>query len=65
MVRSRDNVVGIAIGYGLDARRVGVRALVGSRIFSSAHHPDRLWGPPSLLSNRYQVLFPWGKPAGV
>jgi len=20
----------------------------------------RLWGPPSLLSNGYQELFPWG-----
>jgi hypothetical protein len=51
---SRDNVVGIATGYGLDDRRVGVRVLVGSRIFSSARHPDRLWGPPSLLSNWYR-----------
>jgi hypothetical protein len=28
--------------------------------FSSPPRPDRLWGPPSLLSNGYQVLFPWG-----
>jgi hypothetical protein len=41
------NVVGIATGFGLDDRRVGVRVLVGFRIF-------RLWGPPSLLSNRYR-----------
>jgi hypothetical protein len=51
---SRDSVVGIANGYGLDGRGVGVRILVGSRIFSSPHHPDQLWGPPNLLSNGYQ-----------
>jgi hypothetical protein len=31
---SRDSVVGIATGYGLNDRGVGVRASVGSRIFS-------------------------------
>jgi hypothetical protein len=28
--------------------------------FSSPPRPDRLWDPPSLLSNGYQGLFPWG-----
>jgi hypothetical protein len=23
-------------------------------------HPDRLWDPPSLLSNGYRSPFPWG-----
>jgi hypothetical protein len=50
---------GIATGYGLDDRGVGVRVPVGSRIFSSPRRPDRLWGPPSL-SNGYQGLLPWG-----
>jgi hypothetical protein len=48
-IMSRDSVVGIATGYGLDDRGVGVRVPVGSRIFPSPCCPDRLWGPPSLL----------------
>jgi hypothetical protein len=52
--------VGIATSYGLDDRGVGVRVLVGSRIFSSPRRTDRLWGPPSLLSNGYG-----GKMAGT
>jgi hypothetical protein len=47
------NVVGIATTYGLDDQEVGVRDSVGSRIFSSSRRPDRLWGPPNLLSNGY------------
>jgi hypothetical protein len=39
---SRDSVVGIATGYGLDDRGVGVRVPVWSRIFSSPLLPDRL-----------------------
>jgi hypothetical protein len=55
--RSQDNVLGIATGYGLDERQVGVRVPVESRIFSSRRHPVRLWGPLNLLSNGYRVLF--------
>jgi hypothetical protein len=36
---------GIATGYGLDDRGVGVRVLEESRIFSSPRRPDWLWGP--------------------
>jgi hypothetical protein len=53
--RSRDSVGGIAAGYGLDDRRVGVRVPVGSRIFSSPRRPDRVWGPSSLLSTTAAV----------
>jgi hypothetical protein len=58
---SRDSAVSIATGYGLDDRGVGARVLVGSRIFTSPCHPDRLWGPPNLLSNGYWGLFSGGK----
>jgi hypothetical protein len=54
---SRDSIVGIATAYGLDDRRVGVRVLVGSRIFSSPRRLDQFWDPPSLLFNGYRGLF--------
>jgi hypothetical protein len=33
--------VGIATGYGLDDRKVGVRVQIGSRIFSSPRRLDQ------------------------
>jgi hypothetical protein len=31
----------------------------GSEFFFSSPRPERLWGPPNLLSNEYQGLFTW------
>jgi hypothetical protein len=56
---SRDNVVGIATGYGLDDRGVGVLVPVRARIISSPRRSDRHWGAPNFLSNGC-----WGKAAG-
>jgi hypothetical protein len=47
--------VGIAVGCGLDDRGTKIRVPVGSRIFTFPYRPDRLWGPPSLLSNGYPM----------
>jgi hypothetical protein len=56
---SWDSVVGTATVYALDDRGVGVLVPVGPRIFSSPRRPDRLWGPPDLISDD-RGLFPRG-----
>jgi hypothetical protein len=55
MLRSRDSSVGIALGYVLNDR--GSIPGGGWEFFSSPPRPERLWGPPSLLSNGYKGLF--------
>jgi hypothetical protein len=33
---------------------------VAGNFLSLPLHPNQLWSPTSLLSNGYQVFFPWG-----
>jgi hypothetical protein len=47
MLVNRGSAFGITTGYGLDDRGAGLRVPVGSRILSSPHRPDRLWGSPT------------------
>jgi hypothetical protein len=62
---SRDSVLGIATGYWVDGQEVGVRFLVGSRIFSSPHRPDRFWAHPSFYPMDTGGSFPEGKATGA
>jgi hypothetical protein len=57
---SQDSAVGIATGYGLESRRVGVKVPVRAKFFSSLRRPDLFCGPPSLLFDAYRGLFPRG-----
>jgi hypothetical protein len=60
--------VGIAQTYsnGLRAGRPGVLFPPGIRhFFSTPQSPDRIWGPPSLLSSGYGGSFLCGKAAGT
>jgi hypothetical protein len=52
--------VGIVTGYVLDNLRDRVRDPVESKMISSSYHPDRLFGPPGLLSNDYKESLTWG-----
>jgi hypothetical protein len=55
--KSCSSVVSIANGYGLDHQAIRVWFLARPRVFTSPYHPERLCGPPSLLSNGYRELF--------
>jgi hypothetical protein len=63
--RSRDSVVGIGTGYGLDDRRAGVRVPIGSRIFSSPRCLTGSGDHPTSYTMGTGGSFPGGKAAGA
>jgi hypothetical protein len=54
---------GVANGYWLDDRAVGVRVPLVSRMFTSLYRSDLLWSPPSLKPPIQWV--PWSLCPGV
>jgi hypothetical protein len=62
--RSRDSAAGIATGYGLDDRGVGVRVLVGSRIFYSHFVESDPGVHPTFYPMDTGGFFPGGKEEG-
>jgi hypothetical protein len=65
--RWEDNNIRMDLSYGLDDRGSRVRFPAGAGNFSLHHRVQNGSGAhqASLLSNGYQVLFPWGKAAGA
>jgi hypothetical protein len=58
----RDSSVGIAADYGMDREDSIHRK--SKWLFSTPQSQNRLWDPPSLLSNKLREPFPLGKAAG-
>jgi hypothetical protein len=66
MGKSRDSSVGIATGYGLDDRMIGVRFLEGAGNFSLRYHVQTGSGAhPASYPMRTTGSFPGGKVAGA
>jgi hypothetical protein len=64
IIVSRDSSVRIETGYWSDSW--GSIPGRGKRFFTFPQRPDRLWDPPSLLTNGHRGdVFPGGKAAGA
>jgi hypothetical protein len=44
----------------LTAEETGCWGTLSQEFVTFSYRPDRLWGPPNLLSNAYLALFPRG-----
>jgi hypothetical protein len=62
---NRVSSVGIATGYGLEDRGVGVRAPVGLRISTSPYRAGRLLGPRNPIAIGYWRSFDGGRAVGA
>jgi hypothetical protein len=59
-MRSRGSSVGIAMGYWLHCRGIGIRFLARAKYLFFLHN---VWGSVSLKSNEYRISSPSGKVA--
>jgi hypothetical protein len=62
---SRDSAVGIATGYGLDDRGVGVRVSVGGTNFHFSTASRPALGPTQPPIQWVPGIFSWGNAAGA
>jgi hypothetical protein len=64
-MKNRDSAVGIATGYGLDGRGVGVRVPVGAWFFPLHVIQTVLGAHPASYPTGTGGSFPWGKAVGA
>jgi hypothetical protein len=65
-IESRDSSVGITTRLRTGwSRNQEFNHVMGKKWFSFSQLPDRFWGTPSLLANKYWGLYPRNKASGA